>query len=29
MEGGTEQWRIIVGRVRQLFVMGDTVIAIG
>lgn len=29
MEGCTEQWRIILGRVRQLFVIAETVVAIG
>lgn len=29
MEGDNEQWRIIVGRVRQLFVISSTVIVIG
>lgn len=29
IEGTTEQWRIIVGRVRQLFVFLDTVVVIG
>lgn len=29
IDGATEQWRIILGRVRQLFVMGETVIAVG
>lgn len=29
IEGSTEQWRIIVGRVRQLFVFMDTVVVIG
>lgn len=29
IDGSTEQWRVIVGRVRQLFVLGETVIVIG
>ena len=29
LQGNNQQWRIILGRVRQLFVMSDTIIAIG
>lgn len=29
IEGSTEQWRIIVGRIRQLFVFVDTIVVIG